>query len=65
MAPSDQQLKAIFKAYDSDGSGKITVEELATALNKKGGKNLEGSWLCGCVSRVSQAYAENPRMGVE
>ena len=40
MAPSDQQLKAIFKAYDADGSGKITVEELATALNKKGGKNL-------------------------
>ena len=38
MAPSDLQLKEIFSAYDADGSGKISVEELTAALAKAGKK---------------------------
>ena len=39
MAPSDAELKAIFAAFDTDGSGKIDLDELVAAL-AKGGKKL-------------------------
>ena len=39
MAPTDAQLRKIFAAFDTDGSGKIDMTELRLALGKAGKKS--------------------------
>jgi Ca2+-binding EF-hand superfamily protein len=48
----DEGLKKVFAAFDTDGSGEISIEELSAAL-EKGGKSIEPDEVCTDWDRVS------------
>jgi len=51
--PTDAELKALFVAFDADGSGKINVTELQAAL-AKGGKNVSPDECVDIILKVDQ-----------
>lgn len=51
--PSDAELKAIFNAFDADGSGKIDMDELTQAL-AKGGKTMSKQQVEDIVKQVDK-----------
>ena len=62
MAPTDAELKRIFRTFDKDGSGKIDMDELAAAL-AKGGKELSKEELENIVKLVDKNNVRC-RMGI-